>query len=76
MKVQRTDNMKFGTQKGNKRKSTGNIKNPAGRLAKPKSKKKRKTGPGLYMMIFFWILIILLGVAVFLRLRHYITAHW
>lgn len=45
MKVQTTDNMKFGTQKGNKRKSAGNIKNSSDRLPKPKSKKKRKAGP-------------------------------
>ncbi|WGQ10782.1 hypothetical protein QG516_03825 [Pedobacter gandavensis] len=76
MKVQTTNNMKFGAQKGNKRKSAGNIKNRSDRLPKPKSKKKRKAGPGLYMMIFFWVLIILLGVAVFLKFRHYITAHW
>ncbi len=76
MKVQRTDNMKFGAQKGNKEKASGNLKNPADRLPKPKSKKKTKTSPGLYWMIFFWILIILLGVAVFLRLRHYLIAHW
>jgi sensor histidine kinase regulating citrate/malate metabolism len=45
---------------------------------KPKSRKKKKKVPkhSLIKMIFIWLLCILLGLAVAMRLWHYITYHW
>lgn len=63
--------------KNNRNKSIGSHKSMTSQSLKKGAKKKKAVySPGLYKMIFFWILAILLCFAIYLRLRHFFNTHW
>ncbi|RQO79036.1 hypothetical protein DBR40_04760 [Pedobacter sp. KBW01] len=69
--------MKSNAHKNKLDKSVKNTINMPRPSLKPKTKKKKKTiRPGLYSMIFFWILAVLLGAAIIMKMIHFFNTHW
>jgi hypothetical protein len=58
-------------------KSPAKDKNTFGRTLKSKVKKKKPTvKPNLYTMSLVWILAVFIIAAIFLKIRHFVIAHW
>jgi hypothetical protein len=69
--------MKFNAIRKQPVKLPAKEKDTLGRTIKSKRRKKKPAiKPNLYTMIMVWILAVFIIAAIFLKIRHFVIAHW